>query len=84
MNGSYITSDRNYDSRSRKEALINSLEHCEIAQQDRIFYMENPEAWDWDKSSPLNVGVKAVLSNSNYSPPPVGRIRTAAGNVQKD
>ena len=67
MNGSYITSDRNYDSRSRKEALINSLKHCKIAQQDRIFYMENPEAWDWDKSSHLNVGVKAVLSNSNYS-----------------
>ena len=69
MNGSYITTNRNYDSRSRKESLINSLECCKIAQQDRIFYMENPEAWDWDKSSHLNVGVKAVLSNSNYSPP---------------
>ena len=33
--------------------------------------MENPEAWDWDRNSHLNDGVKAVLSNSTYSPPPL-------------
>ena len=69
MNNSYVASNKSRDPRSGKESVISSLERCNISQQDRRFYLEDPKAWDWDRNPHLNAGVKAVLSNANYSTP---------------
>ena len=69
MNNSYVASNKSRDPRSGKESVISSLERCNISQHDRRFYLEDPKAWDWDRNPHLNVGVKAVLFNANYSTP---------------
>ena len=68
MTGTDIMNKR-YDLSLRKESVISNFEECGISQQDRNFYFERPDVWDWNSnySSQLNDGVKAVLSA--YSPP---------------
>ena len=42
MTGSHIM-NQNYDSSSRRELLMSSLERCGISRQDRNFYVVHPD-----------------------------------------